>query len=106
MVRILSIDDQHVRWLMLGSSSKWITELSDQLQSTARLDAFDISALQYPPQQWLPDNISLRVQDAFLPFPEDAVGKYDIVHVQLFISLIKANDPSSLIKNLMSLLSK
>lgn len=86
--------------------SKWLTDLSELLPPSASLDAFDISAAQYPPQEWLPDNISLRIHDAFQPFPKDCIGKYDIVHVQCFISLIADNDPGSLIDNLASLLSK
>lgn len=34
------------------------------------------------------------------------VGKYDIVHVQLFACIVKDNDPGPLVENLMSLLSK
>ncbi len=34
------------------------------------------------------------------------VGKYDVVHVQLFACIVKDNDPAPLVKNLMSLLSK
>ena len=34
------------------------------------------------------------------------MGKYDIVHVQLFACIVKGNDPAPLVKNLMSLLSK
>ena len=34
------------------------------------------------------------------------VGKYDVVHIQLFACIVKENDPAPLVKNLMSLLSK
>ena len=34
------------------------------------------------------------------------VGKYDIVHIQLFACIVKGNDPAPLVRNLMSLLSK
>ena len=81
-------------------------ELSDQLPPSAQLDGFDISASQYPSEHWLPTNVSLSVHDAFTRFPEAAIGKYDVVHVALFITLIRNNDPGPLIKNLMALLSK
>lgn len=34
------------------------------------------------------------------------VGKYDIVHIQLFACIVKGNDPAPLVRDLMSLLSK
>jgi len=61
---------------------------------------------QCPPQEWLPKNIRLIAHNVFVPFPEAMLGKYDIVHVQLFATVIKDNDPASVVKNLMSLLSE
>lgn len=92
--------------LIVGLLSIWLTELSDLLPSSAQLDAFDISASQYPPQEWLPHNISLHIHNAFSPFPQDALAKYDVVHVQCFITLIANDDPAPLIEILMSLLSR
>jgi len=34
------------------------------------------------------------------------LGKYDVVHVQLFATVIKENNPASVVKNLMGLLSE
>lgn len=59
---------------------------------------------QYPPKEWLPDNLSLHVHDAFQPFPEEHLGKYDLVHVQFFITIVRESDPLPLIKNLITLL--
>lgn len=44
--------------------------------------------------------------DAFSTLPADLVGKYDIVHLRLFIVLIKHNDPVPLLRNLIAMLSK
>lgn len=44
--------------------------------------------------------------DAFSPLPHDLLGKYDIVHLRLFIVLIKNNDPVPLLGNLIQMLSK
>lgn len=44
--------------------------------------------------------------DAFSPLPHDLLGKYDIVHLRLFIVLIKDNDPVPLLRNLIAMLSK
>ena len=87
-------------------ASIWLVELSDQLPPSVELDGFDLSASQYPAGQWLPANVALRVHDAFTPFPKATIGKYDVVHVALFITLIKNNDPGPLIRNLVTLLSK
>ena len=62
--------------------------------------------MQCPPKEWLPKNISLIAHDAFLPFPDSMVEKYDVVHVQLFACIVRNNDPAPLVRNLMSLLSK
>ena len=34
------------------------------------------------------------------------MGKYDVVHIQLFACIVKEDDPAPLVKNLMSLLSR
>lgn len=38
--------------------------------------------------------------------PEAMLGKYDVVHVQLFATFIRDNDPTPVVKNLTSLLSE
>ncbi|CAF9909655.1 hypothetical protein IMSHALPRED_008434 [Imshaugia aleurites] len=82
----------------------WPIELSRQLPPTASIDAVDLSLAQCPPEAWLPKNVTLIAHDAFLPFPESMVGKYDIVHIQLFACIVKGNDPAPLVRDLMSLL--
>ena len=44
--------------------------------------------------------------DAFSPLPHELLGKYDIVHLRLFIVLVKNNDPVPLLRNLIRMLSK
>ena len=80
-------------------------ELSQQLPN-ANIVGFDISNAQFPPVQWLPLNVSLHVHDAFMPFPEHHIGKYDIVHVRFFVTLLKSEDEVQiLVENLIALLS-
>ena len=88
-----------------SAPSIWPIELSRELP-TASIDAVDLSLAQCPPKTWLPKNIALIRHDIFLPFPESMVGKYDVVHIQLFACIVKQDDPAPLVKNLMSLLSK
>lgn len=46
----------------------------------------------------------LRSWDAFAPVPEDMVGQYDIVHIKLFVFVVKG-DPALLLRNMLRLLS-
>lgn len=59
---------------------------------------------QYPPQQWLPPNVSLRGLDICASIPNELLGKYDVIHVRHFL-LVVEDDPKSLLKNLVALLS-
>ena len=73
------------------------------------LDGFDISPDQYPPNAWLPQNVHLHIQDAFMPFPEKYHAKYDVVHVRFIITVLHEKDRNGLIQlaeNLTTLLSK
>lgn len=87
-------------------TSIWLLELSEDLPSTAKLDGFDISAAQYPPKEWLPENVDLFTQDAFKPFPQDILGTYDVVHLRFALCYVNDEDAEPLLKNLISLLSK
>ncbi|MCJ1314435.1 hypothetical protein MMC25_008117 [Agyrium rufum] len=72
----------------------------------SKIDYFDITSKQYPSEDLVPDNIKLNVHDAFKPFPESFLGKYDLVHVQTLLTIVKNNDPNGLIENFKALLSK
>ncbi|MCJ1427829.1 hypothetical protein MMC29_005735, partial [Sticta canariensis] len=52
----------------------------------------------------LPQTVRLIEQDIYSPLPEDMVGKYDIVHVQMFLLCVKDNDPIPLIQKFIQLL--
>lgn len=82
----------------------WLIDVNRRLPS-AHLDGFDISADQYPPKEWLPANLSLQTLDIHKQIPEELKGKYDIVHVRLFRAVVCNDDPSSILRNLYSMLS-
>lgn len=82
----------------------WVIDVNRQL-STASIDGFDISADQFPPKEWLPSNVSLGTFDALLPIPDELIEKYDIIHVRIFVAVVKNEDPTPLLKNLISMLS-
>ncbi|MCJ1270762.1 hypothetical protein MMC22_010659 [Lobaria immixta] len=81
----------------------WVIDVNRQL-STASIDGFDISADQFPPKEWLPSNVSLGTFDALLPIPDELIEKYDIIHVRIFVAVVKNEDPTPILKNLISML--
>lgn len=84
--------------------SQWLIDLSLQLPS-AQLDGFDISEDQFPSKAWLPSQISLSQLDITKDVPSDLQGKYDLVHVQLFLCVVQKDGPSAIIDQLCKLLS-
>ena len=88
------------------SSRIWLLELARQLPSTDQLDGFDIDLGQCPPKQWLPSNVTMNALDIFAPVPENLVGKYDIVHIAIVFSLVKNDNPTPLLSNLLMMLSR
>ncbi|MCJ1470889.1 hypothetical protein MMC07_009537 [Pseudocyphellaria aurata] len=81
----------------------WLIDVSRKL-SAACLDGFDISTKQYPPQKWLPANVSLKSLDIYSSVPEELIEKYDIIHVRLFLCVINDGDPRTLLKNILKML--
>ncbi|KAK3167473.1 hypothetical protein OEA41_010600 [Lepraria neglecta] len=65
-----------------------------------------VSTLHYPAVEYLPKNVSLEVFDIFGEIPDELVGKFDVVHIRVFLCVIKRNDPEPLLKNLIKMLSE
>ncbi|KAK4651758.1 hypothetical protein QC762_0095990 [Podospora pseudocomata] len=82
----------------------WLVDLARYLPASARIDGFDIDLTQCPPKEWLPPNVSVHNLDCLAPLPDRLVGRYDIVHIQLFHLAVHSNDPAPIIKNLVKLL--
>ena len=91
--------------VMLSGSSIWLVDVNRQLPSV-HLDGFDNSVDQFPSKEWLPDNISLHRLDVLKPIPEELKGKYDLVHVRLFLAVVQDYDPMPILRNLMDMLSQ
>ncbi|KAL8760291.1 MAG: hypothetical protein Q9184_003386 [Pyrenodesmia sp. 2 TL-2023] len=71
--------------------------------SAGKLDGYDISSSQVPPQPWLPTNVSLVTLDALAEIPDSHVGKYDVIHIGLLV-LVAGDDPLPLLRNVIRLL--
>lgn len=76
------------------------------MSSSARIDGFDISSDQFPPQAWRGNIVHLFTHDTFNPFPSEYLGQYDIVHIRFFVTIVNNEDAEPLLNNLMTLLSK
>lgn len=76
------------------------------LDPSARIDGFDISPDQYPYEGWCAKNVHLITHDAFKPFPQEYLSKYDVVHIRFFCTLLNNEDVDPLLKDLVTLLSK
>lgn len=75
------------------------------MSASTQLDGFDISADQFPDKGWLPKNVTLNTLDSLAPLPEHLVAKYDVVHIGLVVMIIKNENPTPLLKNVMAMLS-
>lgn len=89
----------------LTKSRIWLIDLAKELPH-ARLDGFDISPLQFPHKNWLPPNVNLHELNALGKMPEELLGRYDIVHIGLVVLLVPGGDPTVLVDNILSLLSR
>jgi len=88
-----------------AGNGAWLIEISRQVPSSARLQGFDITAVHFPAKEWLPDNMSMHILDAFTPdLPADLVGAFDVVHIRTISSVVKDNNVQPLITNLVKML--
>ena len=78
----------------------WLLELDRRLPTpSSNLCGLDISGDQFPRPEWLPQKAQFLQCDALDPTgpPQHLVGAFDVVHIRLFIAIIKNNDPTSLL---------
>ncbi len=98
---------EHLKIADIGTGNAvWITEVLSYLPASTFIDGFDISNEHFPAEEWLPSNVSLHLLDAFGDVPEYLVDRYDIVHLRTFAIVVKNSDPTTLLKNLIKMLSE
>jgi len=85
-------------------TAQWLIDVSHEIPS-AQLDGFDISKAQFPSKAWLPAQISLDELDITKPIPSSLEGKYDVVHLQLFLCVVQKDGPLTILKELSKMLS-
>ncbi|KAI4124251.1 MAG: hypothetical protein LQ338_004909 [Usnochroma carphineum] len=85
-------------------NGNWLLDLAEIVPSGWKLYGFDIARENFPAKDFLPENISFHVQDAFEEPPTDLIEKFDIVHIRAFVLLVKGGDPNPLFSNLIKML--
>lgn len=71
----------------------------------AQLEGYDISTEQFPPREWLPENVSLSQLDVLKPIPKELVEKFDVIHLGIVVAVVNDN-PHPLLENILKMLSK
>ncbi|KAF2675588.1 hypothetical protein K458DRAFT_381223, partial [Lentithecium fluviatile CBS 122367] len=70
-----------------------LIEIARELPPTVQLDGLDIDFSQRPPKQWLPSNIAWITHNVFAEPPSELLEKYDVIHAQLFITILRDGNP-------------
>lgn len=91
---------------MLTKASIWSTEVAQKLPPTVTIDAIDISDAQYPPKDWMPENVNLVIHDMYKPPPESMIGNYDLVRIRGWLCIWRDATAQILLENLIKLLSE
>ena len=94
------------RWADYKISRIWLLEFARKYPQAVQLEGLDISLDQIPPKDWLPSNVSFSRYDVYEDPPKNLVEKFDIVHVRHLAVVIKQNDPTTVLHNLLRMLSK
>ncbi|PYH97267.1 hypothetical protein BO71DRAFT_427196 [Aspergillus ellipticus CBS 707.79] len=82
----------------------WPISLSTTLPPSVQLHGFDISDAQFPPKNWLPENVNMDTWNALNPAPEHLIGQYDVVNIRYFGLVVRKDNFDGLLRNLVSLL--
>ncbi len=72
---------------------------------SVQLEAFDIDTSQCPPREWLPLNVAVETLDIFQPVPARFVEKYNLINIRYFACIVRNNDPTPIIRNVLKMLS-
>jgi 2-keto-3-deoxy-L-rhamnonate aldolase RhmA/pyoverdine/dityrosine biosynthesis protein Dit1/alpha-ketoglutarate-dependent taurine dioxygenase/SAM-dependent methyltransferase len=91
-------------------SGAWLIDLDSRLRAQGESNkttfhGFDISDLQFPTLSGdQHSRFNFSVHDVRKPFPEEHIGKYDLVHLRLLVWALPADDVDAVVANLTALL--
>ncbi|KAF7714786.1 Methyltransferase [Penicillium ucsense] len=96
---------EHMRIADVGTGTgAWLREVAKTLPATCQLDGFDVSDALFDGRLSQVQNISFHLHNILRPFPENLVGKYDIVNVRLLAVALSSDEWVPAVRNLIALL--
>lgn len=85
-------------------TAAWLIDMGSHLPTTTALAGFDIADDTFPAAESRPANLSLHMHSATQPFPEEHVGRYDLVHARLLVYGLKKGEWEVVARNMYALL--
>ncbi|TKA78397.1 hypothetical protein B0A49_00250 [Cryomyces minteri] len=83
----------------------WLPAQAKDFPLFSELHGFDTSDQSFPDASSLPKNVKLLTHDVKRPFPDEYLGRYDVVHVRLlWLAMTHAEDWEIVMKNVVALL--
>ena len=83
----------------------WLLDFARQYPQAAQLDGLDVSLDQVPNQAWLPSNVNFHLYDIYHEPHDGLVEKYDIINVRHLTLVVKDNDITLVMGNILKMLS-
>lgn len=80
--------------------------MAQQLPTTAKLHGYDISDRQFPHHGLLPENVTLGLLNSLEDLPLSLHDQYDVVHLRMWSSNLRARNVQFLLQNIEKMLSK
>lgn len=97
-------DQEGLRIADLGAGTGiWVSEVAAGLPN-AEFDAVDISADQFPPEPFRAPNVRFWTHNCFEPFPDEYLGKFDIVNARFWLCIVNDDVADKLLDNFLTLL--
>ena len=83
----------------------WLLDFARQYPQAAQLDGLDISLDQVPDKGWLPSNVNFHLYDIYHEPHDEFLEKYDIINVRHLTLVVKDNDITMVMGNILRMLS-
>ncbi|KAL8705574.1 MAG: hypothetical protein Q9201_001315 [Fulgogasparrea decipioides] len=82
----------------------WLMDLADYVPREWNLHGFDIDGKNFPAKEYLPENLSFSIHDAFDEPPPELTQRFDVVHFRALTLIVKGGDPNHLFSNIIKML--
>ena len=83
----------------------WLLDFARQYPQAAQLHGLDISLDQVFDKEWLPSNVNFHFYDIYHEPHDELLDKYDIVNVRHLTLVVKDNDITMVMGNILGMLS-